>query len=350
MTGIICVTSPRPVGCTFLEWSLYHLSGQQQYFHADQHEWAPLVADPLNTGAVANAHAHKKNHPMGLDATKNCINALQSQHTDRLRSFYPYALDTDVALAKLNIAVDQLNNTEVQDQVNQYLIDEYVSTVNHCLNQQIPVIYVHTDSAVIGYFWHTRTLDRMMLSNDVPNSLEEKHQEFQQTFFSNSLASWQAQGLTEIWDQRERMALDMRPFNIKHLWHIGFAQPHVHINCQDLWSNTEDVIVDTMRLLKIKTQSSQLQSWQHINKKWQHIQYSNLKFYRELDHIVTSVVQGWHYELSTLELWQEAIIQHCLIYKHNLNLKTWQLSNFPTNTKDLHCLLEENIHQVNKIY
>ena len=39
-----------------------------------------------------------------------------------------------------------------------------------------------------------------------------------------------------------------------------------------------------------------------------------------------------------------------LIYKYGLNLKTWQLEKFPNNTKQLHELLEENIHPIEKIY
>ena len=44
-----------------------------------------------------------------------------------------------------------------------------------------------------------------------------------------------------------------------------------------------------------------------------------------------------------LDIIQEAFIQHELIYKHNLNLKTWQLEKF-TNTQQLHNLLETNTH------
>jgi len=47
-----------------------------------------------------------------------------------------------------------------------------------------------------------------------------------------------------------------------------------------------------------------------------------------------------------LNLNQEASIQHVLIYKYDLNLKTWGLEKFPNNTKKLHELLEPNIHKI----
>ena len=54
----------------------------------------------------------------------------------------------------------------------------------------------------------------------------------------------------------------------------------------------------------------------------------------------------YDYALPRLTLKQESIIQHCLIYWHNLNLKTWGLTHFPNNARLLHQLLEPNIHTV----
>lgn len=76
------------------------------------------------------------------------------------------------------------------------------------------------------------------------------------------------------------------------------------------------------------------------------MQNDALKFYRSLSHIVECIVQGGYYELPALSLEQEAIIQHCLIYQHNLNIKTWQLEKFPSNTIRLHQLLEPNSHSL----
>ena len=51
-------------------------------------------------------------------------------------------------------------------------------------------------------------------------------------------------------------------------------------------------------------------------------------------------------ESFELDIMQEAAIQRELIYKYNLNFKTWQLEKFQS-TRQLHALLEPNIHSLN---
>jgi hypothetical protein len=51
-----------------------------------------------------------------------------------------------------------------------------------------------------------------------------------------------------------------------------------------------------------------------------------------------------------LDIVQEAAIQHILLYKHSLSIKTWQLEKF-NNTKQINALLEPNTyHEVKDIY
>jgi len=349
----VCVTSSNPVGCTFLEWSLQYLSGQHQYFFVENQKWQALSHNPINHGLVANAHGHQKNHPCGSEITKifaHVLNEQQQQCPDRLLSFYPYPMHIDNAMRKLDVLPHELNNSDTQHSIRDCIKQDFVDLVEHCLNQNIAVVYVQSDPAVTGYFWHYRTLDRMLLSDHQPASLQEKHNEHQNAFFSYSQQQWQQLGLTDVWDQRERMALDIRPFDNSYIWDVGFDQPYQHINCQNLWDQTPVVVQHIMQELDIQIDTERFGSWISIMLQWQKIQLQNLKFHRELNHIVASIVNGWHYDMGSLELWQEAIIQHCLIYKHKLNLKTWQLNKFPTNTKQLHLLLEDNIHNVSDIY
>ena len=57
MNKLICCTSNRSVGCTFLDWSIHFLSGQNKFFNVDQRAWIDLAKNPLDT---LNAHGHKK--------------------------------------------------------------------------------------------------------------------------------------------------------------------------------------------------------------------------------------------------------------------------------------------------
>jgi hypothetical protein len=95
--------------------------------------------------------------------------------------------------------------------------------------------------------------------------------------------------------------------------------------------------------LKFDLDTSKLESWQQIYKKWQQPQLDSLEFMFNCQRIVNSIVNNHWLEID-LTFEQEVVIQHCLIYHHGLNLKTWMLEKFPNNTQELHKLLEPNIH------
>ena len=63
---IFATTSPKSVGCTFVDWSVHYLSGKNTFFSVRHNQWLPLIENPLTTD---NAHHHKKNHPSGLKNT-----------------------------------------------------------------------------------------------------------------------------------------------------------------------------------------------------------------------------------------------------------------------------------------
>ena len=105
-----------------------------------------------------------------------------------------------------------------------------------------------------------------------------------------------------------------------------------------------------MKYLDLDIVPERLSAWIPVYRRWQSIQSRSLKFAINLPYIIDAIVNNWYYELDDLSFEQEVIIQHFLIYKHNLNLKTWKLSKFPDNTQQLHDLLEANIHVVENIY
>ena len=87
------------------------------------------------------------------------------------------------------------------------------------------------------------------------------------------------------------------------------------------------------------------QKWLLIYNQWKNVHKQKLMFVWYFDTIINNILQGIDFDLIrfNLDITQEATIQHFLIYKHNLNFKTWQLIKF-TNTRQLHELLEPNIH------
>jgi hypothetical protein len=174
--------------------------------------------------------------------------------------------------------------------------------------------------------------------------------QLQDFFFSNSIDTWNRLGLTDVWDVRERRALDLR---LNHNEDITFVAklsfPHQWIYCQDLWSRGPDVVQKVMQFLDLAIVPERFDHWLLVYRKWQKIQMDAQEFDYNREHIVESIVNNWYYEID-LTFDQEVIIQHLLIYKHNLNLKTWQLTKFPNNTQELHKLLEPNSHPIADIY
>lgn len=360
MNNVICVTSNNTVGCTFLDWSLHFLNGRTNYYRVDENQWIPLVDNPVATNGQ-NAHKHNKNHPEGLSGTVETITNIKKYYNrESLYSFFPYPKEIDDVLDEVleDVWKDQsikIINNSVEEKLAklfQYQIDDYKNLISYCHTENVPVIYVHSDFKDVGYFWNRRNSTFKPPPGMVVGHLPELVAKFQETFFDKSIKTWQELNLNEIWDKRERLALNVRPYDTSKFFSVGFSNPSaMHwVNSPDLWHDTDDVLLDLMRLLDLTVADDRLKAWLPIMRNWQRIQSKNLKFYNNLDYLVECIVNGWHFHIDPLTFDQEVIIQHCLIYKYNLNLKTWGLEKFPDNAIKLHNLLEKNIHPVDKIY
>lgn len=344
--NIYCVTSAQSVGCTFLDWSIHWLSGQSQFYQASAGYWTPLVQDPLSSGDVRNAHGHPKNHPAGWQHTRSIVKKLKSVSSVSQTSLYAAPMHADKACQDLQIDIHELSDPSTLTKCMKYQQDDYVSALDWLVQQAVPVIYVSVDQQAVGYFWQYRSLDRHYAIPRKANSLAAKAQEHQDIFFAQSQHTWQELGLVNVWDNRERQALDMRPF--QRFQHSAQTFPFVHhwISCQDLWFDTERTIKRAIEWLGLPVDHARLGHWRSIASRWQCQHNDLLRFYRMLPEIVDATIKGNYFELPALTLRQEAIVLHCLIYQHGLNLKSWQLEHFPNNTKQLHGLLEPNIHPV----
>lgn len=342
----ICVTSPRSVGCTFVEWSIHFLSGKSKYYNILSKSWIDLSADPIRQ---TNAHGHKKNHPFGLKNTKLYIEQFNNLDQDELYSFYPSLIRSYVAAQELGITIDQFHDESTFKKLFQYIIDDYNKIFHCCGENNVKIVFVHNDPRAILYHQESRSFERFLSKPGKPKSQEDLDNEYQDLFFKDSQDAWNKMNLADPWDIRERLALDMRPFEVTNNFKIAYQGPHLWINCLDLWTQTIAVIKKIMAYLELDIDPSRLESWLPVCQRWQQIQLTLLDFCFNQPHIVDAIVNNLDYKIN-LTFKQEAIIQHCLIYQHGLNLKTWQLEKFPNNTKDLHRLLEPNIHQVPKIY
>jgi hypothetical protein len=344
MNNIFCVTSYNSVGCTFIDWSVYFLTGQTQHYNVKSNSWLPVTQNPLTD---LNAHGHLKNHPSGYIKFQQCVTQLAQLRSDTLHSVYPCPLLIGAAAKRLDLPIDSISDGAVLDRITQFTKNDYSEILKLCEQQQIKTVYVACDLNTILYFDKKRII-RPLLSNykTQASSSQQAQDEFQSLFFNQSLVQWKEQGLDNCWDVRERMALDSRPFDTTAIDFVPvIAGQHLWINSIDLWTRTTSVIEKIMNYLELSIDPERLAQWLPICCAWQKIQLDILDFCYNQKHIVDAIVNNWHYEID-LTFDQEVIIQHCLIYQHGLNLKTWQLEKFPSNTKDLHKMLEPNTHMV----
>lgn len=346
MNKKICTTSTRSVGCTFIDWSLHFLSGQEHYFNTQQNKLIPLSHNPINS---TNAHVHPKNHPAGLKNFLKELDQFDQLSNVKLCSTYPIMMHFDAALEILGYQAEQLSEHTVLQQVIEYIFQDYNKFFKTCADRDTKMIFVATDHRTALYYQNIRALDRYMTSPNRPECQQNLINEFQTIFFTKSINTWNQLQLTNVWDIRERMALDMRPFNLLEPKQFDFQYPHLWINSQELWSQPIETVKRILDYVQLEIKPNRLTDWLPICQSWHKIQTNLLQFDYVQKHIVDAIVYNWDFSID-LTFYQEAIIQHCLIYQHNLNLKTWQLEKFPNNTKLLHNLLEINIHPIDDIY
>lgn len=342
MTKLVCSTSKHSVGCTFLDWSINYLKGDSKFFNRKL-GWTDVVNDPINS---INAHGHRKNHPGGLLEAQEYVSFIQ-KNTD-FATLYPCPMSVYSAATALNQSLINVDKKSWQEVVC-YLDNNYNQTLHWLEKQGAKIVFVSINKSSPLYVTsEIRSLERLMHHDKIPTSIDEIRQSKDIVFFQHSVSKWTDLGLTNVWDVRERLALDTRPFEMLNE-NVDLSFEHYWIDCQELWFNGDKKIPEIMDWLEIKVDTQRYNQWLTVYHKWRNLQSKTFSFQVNYQHIIESIINGWSYPID-LTFDQEVAIQHCLIYQHNLNLKTWNLDKFPNNTKDLHALLEPNIHPVENIY
>ena len=205
------------------------------------------------------------------------------------------------------------------------------------------------------YFINSRRPDLDVFSkNQIENSndIHTINQNFNRVFFEDNSA-W-PDNCSRIWDRRERDALNSRPFDSSWRSNIdpmfNKTKKHYHINCLTYWFNGESEILKIMEYLELFVDPDRYTQWKLIYAEWQKIHIKFLDFTFKIDDIIAGIINNWDYEIGSMTYNEETVIQHLILYKHNLNFNTWQLTKFPTNTKDLHKLLIPCVHKLEKLY
>lgn len=317
MIGIL--TDPG-IGGTFLTWSVYYLRGDKSYFLAEQNKQLDLTVDPFNG---MNAHNFIPNQPnrgidQGLEKLYNIVQMLMSKSNEVI---YLHNFDNNDD-TKLGVDYLSVNANKL------ILLTGKKYPLYQC--RYIPRS---------GGSW----ISQLEYSTD-PDDI---YKSFVNKFFADSYQKFQDLKLTNVWDQREFIALNFKPYKQSYIEDcFDHTTNHYVLDITEVY-NIDTHIIFMFDYLNLKINNDRYSNWQQIYRKWQAVHHQPMLFSIYFDQIINSIINGYNLDLTrfNLDIVQEATIQYELIYKHNLNLKTWQLEKF-TNTKQLHNLLEPNIHPI----
>ena len=345
MKKIVCSFSAFSVGCTFVDWSIHYLAGKDQYYSFAQQKWIPLVANPLTDW---NAHGHDRNHPSGIENVTAMIQQASHMSESGLYSMYPCTAESDHVRKKLKVDLEQLDEKKFMQLEEDWHADEFSKIFDQCATNA-QVIFIHDTKSINWFqlFGHQRVKYNVSLDETAEIAYRK------QSFHKKSIDHWKNLGLENIWDVRERQALDTRFLEMptsKLTDQCDFSKPHFRASVCDLWHRGVRLFQEIMTYLDTPIDPDRLAQWIPIYHAWAQKPLALMQFGDSFEDTIKCIVNGWYKELPELTFDQEVMIQHALIYQHNLNLKTWQLEKFPRNTIDLHQLLELNVHTLVHTY
>jgi hypothetical protein len=317
---MITVMTDPGVGGTFLTWSIYFLAGHNNYYSTKHNATIELTNNPLTN---VNAHNFQPNWPTDINKFYQTLTLLESTTADTFCAMYFHNLgDCDRSFT----------GTTSQ-------------AISKILSKSEKIIYLSLDQK--NSLYHSNYYQR----NVLPRDQDSEHQQWIDQHFLKEKEKWQQYQLTDVWDYREFLALNISPFDIIKITDVSDLQfEHHYIDSFDLYHNTCSVVQTLFDYIELSINSERWQQWNKVSKSWQQLHTNRIQFVYYFDCIIDYIIKGKSLDLTrfNLDIMQEAAIQHQLIYKHNLNLKTWQLEKFK-NTNQLHCLLEDNIHPLKKI-
>lgn len=317
---MIAVLTDPGVGGTFLTWTLYYLSGQNQYYSTKQKKQTEVISDPI---LKINAHGFKPNQAGDLPKFKDLFQDLSNRNSNLDVLYFHNFSDCDrTSTGTTAIAIDAVSKQ---------------SKKTICLT-------ISKKNSLYQCYYNPRAPLKQTFS-----SQQEQHNHFIQTYFNDSKQKWQSLNLNNIWDDREFLALNYNPFDAIKITDVhNFNFDHYFLAAEDLWNMFDHSVIQLFDYLEIQIDHTRWENWVSVYTRWKKIHYQQLRFDWYFETIIDYILSGKNMDLTdfNLDILQESAIQHTLIYKHNLNLKTWQLEKFQS-TQQLHLLLEPNQHQIN---
>lgn len=314
MSVIAFITDPGKGG-HFLNWSVLYLSGRDTYFSCYSQTEEKLPHNPI---IKANAHGFTANQPETIDDFYKVINIIEETDTFHTIYFHNFRGSTPEKDLGTGTAIKHIQSLA---------------------NVKTVVLSNQVDHSLYGCKYAIRAID-------TAEATDNHHINFINLFFKDSLDTWERLNLKDVWDQREFLALNLRPHHVLRIEPtITNCNGEYFLDTFDLYTCFDLTVHNLFKFLKLEIDNSRWASWMEVYRQWQELHKERMLFVWYYSIIITAILDGRDMDLERfkLDIIQEAAIQHTLIYQHSLNLKTWQLTKF-TNTQQLHNLLEPNTH------
>ena len=287
-----------------------------------------------------NAHNHITLNARGF---QECVDVIDKcRHID-LASINVYALPLPYSWAmKSMFGIDMSESDSIKINLCQKVINsdtqKLITFLQNDQNKFTLIQYSKLDQLNVIY----NDRNPLDLNNNQVQSIDDKLNFYHQTFFKTTEQNFPM----NVWDQREQLALTLNTEWVQDSFDhmIDRSLPNLQYTTDDIWNDLPNLMPELLDYYELPLCPERVVSWRQAYYVWRE-KHDN-HFSRWFDQIIDAIVNN-HYMCLTrfnLNFYKEILIQHALITRHNLNLKTWKLEHFPSNTQDLYQLLEPNIH------
>jgi hypothetical protein len=235
---MIAVLTDPAVGGTFLSWTIEYLSGKTQYFSVRNQANIDLTNDPMTE---KNAHNFKVNQVRKFEECVELLSMLQK--SDQKECIYLHTLRKDTKPA----------------------VDAICQQAEKIIVLITPLIYtLYTCS-------HNSRADfkPAFCSDKNLTNPEEILSDSISYFFKDSKQRWDSYKLTQIWDQREFIALNFRPLQPQDniLTYMNAQKCHI-ITTPDMYTNFENSVRGVFDYIEITIDESRFPHWVTVYNKW----------------------------------------------------------------------------------
>lgn len=306
----IVICGDNNTGITFMDWSLYHLTGQGSHFQIPNGEETPICDDPLLSH---NAHGHRNNREddpgVGLD---------------KLAAHRPAGGIESLCVHPPSLV------TRMED------LMEFVHRLGDFHRDHGRVIFLVGEGH--SHRWPSRSI--RPITTDELRSLRTQMLEAARDPFQRAIIDKQTRtlgGLREYWAMScvgrhdEIRSRDLRPV----LAGLGFCVVEVR-DWMDRPCETMETILRTMGMAPLP---HRWRDWRGIALRWrQRTEHHNRKRW---DGLIEAVIRGDDFEWGAMHLLQQSFLIHDVAKRSGRLIRARDLDDLPHNARDIHALLSQ---------